>query len=378
MERNSDFLIENGVLVDYCGQGGDIRIPEGVTAIGRDVFEGNGRIRSVTLPEGVRRIEEGAFYSCQGLVLVTLAEGLETIAPRAFGECGIAAIRFPGSLKRIGECAFLGCYQLTALTIPENVTALADGAFASCHRLTSVTIPEKFKPSLSRIFGAHAEETCRFTLASVPASAVPPVAASSLPALCLRDGVLVGYCGGAADVAVPRGVTAIGEHALAGCDTVRSVTLPEGVSTVMWGAFWSCKQLTSVTLPEGLEEIEGYAFAECPHLTALTIPRSVREIGDGALAGCDALRTLTIPARFKDKLPAILDKDGQSELLNWQDQFKALQRLDMYNYAHDMTSAEIFTPSSRINKMGRALCRAIERAKSVPVFYHLEQKKAAK
>ena len=77
------------------------------------------------------------------------------------------------------------------------------------------------------------------------------------------------------------------------------------------------------------------------------------------------------------KLPAIMDKDGQSELLNWQDQFKALQRLDMYNYAHDMTSAEIFTPSSRINKMGRALCRAIERAKSVPVFYHLEQKKAA-
>lgn len=73
------------------------------------------------------------------------------------------------------------------------------------------------------------------------------------------------------------------------------------------------------------------------------------------------------------KLPAVLDKEGQSNFLNWQDQMKAIQRLDMYNYAHDFTSAEVTSPSSRINKMGRALCRAMEKAKSVPVFYHLER-----
>lgn len=75
------------------------------------------------------------------------------------------------------------------------------------------------------------------------------------------------------------------------------------------------------------------------------------------------------------KLPAILDKEGQSNFLNWQDQYKALSRLDTYNYAHDFTSGEITDPASRINKMGRALCRAMEKAKSVPVFYHLEQRK---
>lgn len=77
------------------------------------------------------------------------------------------------------------------------------------------------------------------------------------------------------------------------------------------------------------------------------------------------------------KLPAILDKEGQSNFLNWQDQFKALQKLDIYNYNPSFTAAEIYAPDSRINKMGRALCRALEKAKSVPVFYHLEMKKDA-
>lgn len=77
------------------------------------------------------------------------------------------------------------------------------------------------------------------------------------------------------------------------------------------------------------------------------------------------------------KLPAVLDKEGQSNFLNWQDQFKALQRLDAYNYASDFIDGEVYAPASRINKMGRALCRALEKAKSVPVFYHLEMKKAS-
>ena len=77
------------------------------------------------------------------------------------------------------------------------------------------------------------------------------------------------------------------------------------------------------------------------------------------------------------KLPAVPDKEGQSNFLNWQDQFKALQKLDMYNYAPSFTDREMYDVNSRINKMGRALCRAMEGAKKVPVFYHLEQKKDA-
>ena len=35
---DSDFVIENGVLKEYKGKGGDIVIPEGVTEIGKEAF----------------------------------------------------------------------------------------------------------------------------------------------------------------------------------------------------------------------------------------------------------------------------------------------------------------------------------------------------
>ncbi len=37
-ENNEDFLIENGVLKRYLGEGGDVIIPEGVTSIGCYTF----------------------------------------------------------------------------------------------------------------------------------------------------------------------------------------------------------------------------------------------------------------------------------------------------------------------------------------------------
>ncbi len=77
------------------------------------------------------------------------------------------------------------------------------------------------------------------------------------------------------------------------------------------------------------------------------------------------------------KLPTIADGEGRSVLLAWQEQFRAIQTLDMDNYNAEFTAAEIYTPASRLNKMGRGLCRALEKAKEVPVFYHMEQTKAA-
>ena len=38
MSRIDDFEIEEGVLVEYRGQGGDVIIPSGVTAIGDEAF----------------------------------------------------------------------------------------------------------------------------------------------------------------------------------------------------------------------------------------------------------------------------------------------------------------------------------------------------
>ena len=59
------FEIENGMLVGYHGEGGDVIIPDGVTAIGMSVFEGREDIRSMVIPEGVTEIGRYAFRDCR-------------------------------------------------------------------------------------------------------------------------------------------------------------------------------------------------------------------------------------------------------------------------------------------------------------------------
>ena len=39
MSSANNFMIENGALTKYTGSGGDVAIPQGVTAIGENTFE---------------------------------------------------------------------------------------------------------------------------------------------------------------------------------------------------------------------------------------------------------------------------------------------------------------------------------------------------
>lgn len=51
-----DFEIVDDVLIEYTGDGGDVVIPEGVTAIGADAFSSSEGLTSVVIPEGVTKI----------------------------------------------------------------------------------------------------------------------------------------------------------------------------------------------------------------------------------------------------------------------------------------------------------------------------------
>ena len=53
MEHTSDFIIEDGYLHQYVGNGGDIVIPDGVRVV--QAFESCETIRSVVVPEEIGR-----------------------------------------------------------------------------------------------------------------------------------------------------------------------------------------------------------------------------------------------------------------------------------------------------------------------------------
>jgi len=81
---SEDFVIENGVLVNYTGSDSNITVPEGITAIGDHVFSNSGSLYSVTLPDSIKNIGKFVFYRCPALSYVNIPAGVTQIGPMAF------------------------------------------------------------------------------------------------------------------------------------------------------------------------------------------------------------------------------------------------------------------------------------------------------
>ena len=82
-------LIADGTLIAFavgCGDAVYI-IPDGVTTIGKQSFEGCDSLLSVIIPESVTIIETYAFYWCSNLITIAIPEGVTSIGRNAFSAC---------------------------------------------------------------------------------------------------------------------------------------------------------------------------------------------------------------------------------------------------------------------------------------------------
>jgi hypothetical protein len=103
------------------------------------------------------------------------------------------------------------------------------------------------------------------------------------PLFAARDGVLfdktenrlVCYPAGKKDAryTVPKGVSAIGNSAFYGCESLTAITLPDSLTTIEYSAFSGCESLTVITLPDGLTAIGDEAFKNCKNLKAVRLSR---------------------------------------------------------------------------------------------------------
>ena len=147
----------------------------------------------------------------------------------------------------------------TEITIPDTVTSITNGAFGYNSELERVTIPA----SVTYIH-AYAFDNCN-GLTEITVAEDNPYYKSTNGLLLTKDGkTLVQGVNG--DVAIPFGVTTIGDS-----------------------AFYGCSGLTNVTITESVTAIEEYGFGECTSLASIIIPSNVARIGDYAFSDCEAL-----------------------------------------------------------------------------------------
>ncbi|MEE5992083.1 MAG: leucine-rich repeat domain-containing protein [Oscillospiraceae bacterium] len=143
----SNFVIENGVLKKYTGNGGDVVIPENVEKIGRKAFFCDIGITSVTIPDTVKVMEENVFSGCVNLTAVRLSNCVERLEFGTFSNCtALTSIVIPDSVRIIGNGVFAGCTSLEIFTVGDNVKSIGTQAFFVCKNLKAVNIPESAFP----------------------------------------------------------------------------------------------------------------------------------------------------------------------------------------------------------------------------------------
>ena len=73
-------------------------------------------VTDLVLPDNIKRIKDCAFMGCTGLTSIKLPKHLETIGQCAFGECvNLRSIRFGDKISSIGAGAFKDCKKLEAV-----------------------------------------------------------------------------------------------------------------------------------------------------------------------------------------------------------------------------------------------------------------------
>ena len=147
--NESSFIIDTdtyGFEFPKCVTG--IVLPNGMTTIGKNVFNTYPNLQTVVIPESVTSICNGAFNGCSKLTSITIPDSVTSIGNSAFEDChGLTSVTIPDSVTSIGESAFYRCSSLATINYTgtkEQWNAISKGT--SWNSGTSFNVIYNYKP----------------------------------------------------------------------------------------------------------------------------------------------------------------------------------------------------------------------------------------
>ena len=348
---NNKFSYSNGLLCERETSeivtclptfSGELIIPNGVTSIRSEAFEGCRSITSFAVPSSVNYFDvkmiynmglltsfvidpanetycsiDGILYSKDATKLIScppnivnknvvIPNTVEIIGYESFLCCGIRSVSVPQSVTTIERRAFYGCGGLETINIPSTVSSIGEKAFDYCSSLSNLSVDANNK-------FYHQSNGFLFDLAT--------------------GDVIVCTLLDEENVSIPEGVTSINSSLLSNCTNLRQLFIPSSVShiesaflnpsnydnlqsiTIDENNQYYCvvdniiynKEMTElvrclkiktseVNIPNTVVSIGLYAFMDCKQITSVIIPDSTTSIGYFSFRNCTGLTSIIIPS----------------------------------------------------------------------------------
>lgn len=307
--------IENGAFKGCSNLTGELVIPDSVTYIGDNAFDGCA-FSSLKLGSKAETIGTQAFYSMANLKgSLNIPGSVTSIGDSAFNGCyGLDGSLNLGNVKTIGKKAFAGCKFTGDLIIPGSVVSIGDEAFYECKGFTgSLNIGDSVKDIGIRAFYRCSELNGTIYLGS----SVEKIDKEAFSGCGKLTGALIiptstktvgekafFECKGLDSVIIGSGVESIGDCAFQACSGLKGdLIIPDSVVTIGNSAFHACQGFDGkLSIGNGTKSIGNYAFYECKGFTGtLSLGKNIETIGSMAFMGCRGLTgDLIIPSSMKE------------------------------------------------------------------------------
>ena len=214
------------VVIDATKAQGKVIIPAYVQdkAVVEVRFKVCTGLTGVIFPDTVEYIS--GFENCQNLTRVRWSAGLKKIKLGAFDGTALETLVLPEGVE-ILENAFGNCTRLKSVSLPSTLTKIGNSSgvppFSGCHSLESIEIAEgnEVYASDGNCIMRKADNTLVFGCK-----------ASKIPSYTEHIGNHAFRDSGAESIALPEGVTSIGNFAFDDNDRLKEIALPQSLTSI--------------------------------------------------------------------------------------------------------------------------------------------------
>ncbi|MBO6117742.1 MAG: leucine-rich repeat domain-containing protein [Bacteroidales bacterium] len=102
-------------------------------------------------------------------------------------------------------------------------------------------------------------------------------------------------CESLVKVTMPNSIKSIGQLTFVNCISLENLTIPNSITSIGYKAFENCTSFTKIVLPNNLTTISNSTFYGCSNLTEVTIPNTVTTIEAYAFGYCSKLKNISLP-----------------------------------------------------------------------------------